>query len=189
MRTRETRNASYAAVATSDAGEGRRRGWHAPTTRERERRARNLGRRRDDERFKRRPTAPEAHVEMETRGTRNASNVIVTTSDVREYRRRGMRAPTTRERESHASGLGRRRDNERRKRRSAAPGAYVEMGTRQTGNASNAVVATQAKVDGAGACRRHASARHARVIWSTVAIASDASEDRWRLRHTPKWKR
>ena len=42
-----------------------------PTVRQRDRRASDLGRRRDNGRRKRRPTAPEAHAEMKTREIRN----------------------------------------------------------------------------------------------------------------------
>ena len=95
-KTRETRNASYAVVVTSEAKTGRRRGSRAPTTREREIRASDRGRHRADERRKRGSTAPKAHAEMETRETQNASNVIVAMSNARESWPRGRRAPTTR---------------------------------------------------------------------------------------------
>ena len=65
-------------------------------TRGRDRRAIDLGRRRDDERRKRRPTAPEAHAGMETRETQNKSNAVVATSDAKEGRQRERRTPMTR---------------------------------------------------------------------------------------------
>ena len=139
--TRKTRNASNAVAATSDAGESRRRERRTPTTHERERHVSDLQRRRDGERSERRSTGPGAHAEMGTRETLNVSNAVVATSEAMEGRRRGRRAPTTCQRERRASDLGRRRDNERRKRRRTAPEAHARMETRETRNVSNAVVA------------------------------------------------
>jgi hypothetical protein len=50
----------------------------------RERCASDLGCRRDDERRKRRRTAPEAHAKTETRETRITSSAVVAESDARE---------------------------------------------------------------------------------------------------------
>ena len=159
METREARNASNA-MATSDTRDCRRRRWRALTTRERERRAGDLRHRRDEERRKRRPSAPEAHAETDMQETQSASNTVVVSSDAREGRRRGWRAPATSERERHTSDLVRRRDDEQCKRIPKAPEAHAEMETRETRTANNAAVAT-----------------------------SDASEDRRRLRHMLSWKR
>ena len=167
METGETRSASNVVVATSDVREARRRGMRAPTTRERESRASGLRRRRDNELCKRRPTAPGGYAEVGTRQTGNSSNAVVATSDTSEGRRRGRRLPATRERERRASDFGRRRDDERRKRRPTAPEAHTEVGSRETQSASNVVgqQAKQGKVVGArGARRRHVRARDARVI-------------------------
>ena len=50
--------------------------------------------------------------------------------------------------------------------------------------------ATRGRVDGtASMCRRHASARDARVISEAVVTTSDSSEDWRRPRRTPRWKR
>ena len=87
----------------------------------------DLGRRRDDERRKQRPTAPEAHVEVGTQEMRNASNAVVATSGAMEDQRLRRRAPTTRERERRVSDLGRRRDDKQRERRQRAPEAHVEV--------------------------------------------------------------
>ena len=178
-------------VASSEAKEGRRRGRRAPMTRGREKHASDLGRRRDDGRRQQRPTASEAHAEKEMRETRNASNAAVSTSEAKEGRRRGRRAPATRERERRAGDMGRRRDDERRKRGPTAPKAHAETETREPRDTSNAIVATsnsRGRSDCAGGARRqHASARDAREIWDAAVTTSDASEDRRRLRHTPRW--
>ena len=140
-----------------------------PTTRKHERRANDFGRRLDDERCDRRQTAPEAHAEIKTEETRNASNVR--RGDTSEGRRRGRRLPTARKRETRASGLGRRRDDERRKRRPTAPEARAEVGSRETQNASNVVGqrAKQGKVDGVGgARRRHVILLEMKWLWGFV---------------------
>ena len=139
MGTRETRNASDSAVATSNAGKGRRRGRRVPTTRERERCTSDFERRRDDERRKRRPTTPEVRAEMGTRETQNASNAVVATSDASEGRRCGGRVPPTHKRKRFTIDLWRRCDDERRKRRPTATEAHAEVGTRETQNPSNVV--------------------------------------------------
>ena len=96
-------------------------------TREREKRASKFGGRCDDGRRKRGPTAPDAHADMETRETRNASIAVVVSSDAREGRGRGRRALTAHGRETRANDMKRRRGDERRKRRSTAPEAHAEM--------------------------------------------------------------
>ena len=170
-------------VASSEAKEGRRRGRRAPMTRGREKHASDLGRRRDDGRRQQRPTASEAHAEKEMRETRNASNAAVSTSEAKEGRRRGRRAPATRERERRAGDMGRRRDDERRKRGPTAPKTHAEMETRETRDTSNAIVATSNAREGrrrrrhGGARRQYASARDARVILDAVVTTSDAKAD------------
>ena len=125
-------------------------------------------------------------------------------SDAKEGRRRGRRAPATRDSEGRASDMGRRRDNERRKRRPTASGAHAGTGARKIRGASNAAVATSdaRKVDGArGAGCRYASASGARCVRRRdderrERRASDLGrcrdderrKDPRRWRHTPRSK-
>ena len=110
------------------------------------------------------------------RKTRNTSNAVVATSDARESRRRERRAPTTHKREEHASDLRRRRDDERSERRSTGPEA--QTGTRETRNASNAVVATSEVREGRRCGRRAPTTRFARDagVWDAATTTSDAAK-------------
>ena len=170
--------------------------WRAPATRERERRARDLGRRRNDKRREQRLTAPEAHAEIGTREIRNASNAIVATAA------RGKVEGAGGARRHHASARDMRvaydastttsdaSEDRRRPRRTQ------RRETRETPNSSNAVVVTSDAREGRKRSRRAPTAQERERRVNDLGRRrglrrrrDDKRRERRPTAHTPRWER